>query len=182
VPANVQLNLQMWAEQVPERANRISLANTRDRLGMRKVLLQWSPTAADERTLRHAVARMRRYWTRAGFDRVCSLEWSAASNDLAQLLTDSSIACAHPSGSTRMGSDPVESVVNPDLRCHAIPNVSVVSGATFPSPGSANPTLTIMKLALRLADSILHESEWPASISTYAAVPRPVPQSVAIPA
>jgi choline dehydrogenase-like flavoprotein len=167
---------------VPERTNRISLANTRDRLGTRKVLLEWLPTAADERTLRHAVARMRRYWTRAGFDHVCPLEWSAASNDPARPLTASAIACAHPSGSTRMGTDPAESVVNPDLRCHAVPNVSVVSGATFPSPGSANPTLTIMKLALRLADSILHESEWPASISMPEAEPRPVSQSMPIPA
>jgi choline dehydrogenase-like flavoprotein len=182
VPANVQFNLQMWAEQVPERANRIRLANTRDRFGMRKVLLEWSPTAADERTFRHAVARMRRYWTRSGFDQVCPLEWSAASSDPAQSLTASAIACAHPSGSTRMGTDPAESVVNPDLRCHAVPNVSVVSGATFPSPGSANPTLTIMKLALRLADSILHKAEWSASSATPGAEPRPVPQSVAIPA
>jgi choline dehydrogenase-like flavoprotein len=44
--------------------------------------------------------------------------------------------------------------VDPQLRVHGIPNVSIASGAVFPTSGSANPTFTIMQLALRAADAI----------------------------
>jgi choline dehydrogenase-like flavoprotein len=54
-----------------------------------------------------------------------------------------------------MGLTPSASVVGPDLRCHAIPNVAVASASVFPTSGSANPTFTIMKMALWLADSYL---------------------------
>ncbi len=75
--------------------------------------------------------------------------------DASSPIIDQAEACAHPSGSTRMGTDPAESVVGPDLRCHAIPNVAVASASVFPAAGSANPTFTIMKLALWLADAYL---------------------------
>ena len=54
-----------------------------------------------------------------------------------------------------MGADPRTSVVNPRLACHAIPNVLVASAAVFPSSGSANPTLTIMQIAFRAAESVM---------------------------
>jgi choline dehydrogenase-like flavoprotein len=54
-----------------------------------------------------------------------------------------------------MGVDPRTSVVNPRLGCHAIPNVFVASAAAFPSSGSANPTLTIMEIAFRAAESAI---------------------------
>jgi choline dehydrogenase-like flavoprotein len=53
-----------------------------------------------------------------------------------------------------MGLDPSESVVGPDLRTHNVENLSVASASTFPTAGSANPTYTIIQLALRAADAI----------------------------
>ena len=53
-----------------------------------------------------------------------------------------------------MGVDPRTSVVNPRLACHAVANVFVASAAAFPSSGSANPTLTIMQIAFRAAESV----------------------------
>jgi len=60
----------------------------------------------------------------------------------------------HSSGSTRIGIDPTESVIDPDLRTRHIENLSVASASVFPSAGSANPTYTIIQLALRTADAI----------------------------
>ena len=54
-----------------------------------------------------------------------------------------------------MGADPRTSVVNPRLACHAVPNIFVASAAVFPSSGSANPTLTIMQIACRAAESVM---------------------------
>ena len=53
-----------------------------------------------------------------------------------------------------MGLDPAESVVGPDLRTHHVQNLSVASASVFPTAGSANPTYTIIQLALRAADAI----------------------------
>jgi len=158
VPHDIGLRLLVCAEQLPHWSNRIRLSHERDRLGMQKAQLEWKPTEMDERTFRSAVSRIAAYWARAGFDYLCPLEWSPASRDTQTLITDCAEACAHPSGSTRMGTDPANSVVGPDLRCHAIPNVSVASASVFPTAGSANPTFTIMMLALSLADSLLHRA------------------------
>lgn len=54
-----------------------------------------------------------------------------------------------------MGLDPRASVVNPRLACHAVTNIFVASAAVFPSSGSANPTLAIMQIACRAAESVM---------------------------
>jgi choline dehydrogenase-like flavoprotein len=57
-------------------------------------------------------------------------------------------------GTTRMGSDPTESVVDARLRTHDVSNLSVASSATFPTGGAMNPTLTIAALALKCAEHV----------------------------
>jgi choline dehydrogenase-like flavoprotein len=76
----------------------------------------------------------------------------------------------HPAGSTRMGTNGREAVVDSDLRVLTLPNLWVASTSTFPSLGTANPTLTLMLLTLRLGDH-LHESynNWPAGYSNHGA-------------
>ena len=69
-------------------------------------------------------------------------------------MVDSAVDLAHPAGSTRMGINPRYSVVDPRLRVHRIPNLSVASASVFPCSGSANPTLTILLLAMRAADKL----------------------------
>ncbi|MBI2898544.1 MAG: GMC family oxidoreductase [Deltaproteobacteria bacterium] len=58
---------------------------------------------------------------------------------------------AHPMGSCAMASDPEHGVVDPSLQVFGVANLFVVGSAVFPHFGSANPTLTVVALALRLA-------------------------------
>ena len=60
----------------------------------------------------------------------------------------------HHLGTARMGTDSATSVVNTDCRLHETDNVYVVGGAVFPTSGQANPTLTVVALALRAADHL----------------------------
>jgi choline dehydrogenase-like flavoprotein len=53
----------------------------------------------------------------------------------------------HPSGTTRMGA-----VVDTDLKLQD--GLYVCSSSVFPTAGCANPTLTILALALRLSDHL----------------------------
>ncbi len=60
----------------------------------------------------------------------------------------------HIIGTCRMGGDATTSVVDRHLRAHDHDNLHIVGSAVFPTSGTANPTLTIAALALRLAARI----------------------------
>lgn len=53
-----------------------------------------------------------------------------------------------------MSADPREGVVDPDCKVHVVGNLFVASGSVFPTGSHANPTLTIVALAVRLADHL----------------------------
>ena len=60
----------------------------------------------------------------------------------------------HWMGATRMSESPSEGCVDPNLRYHDLENLYVLSSAVFPSASSANPTMTLAALTLRLADHL----------------------------
>ena len=60
----------------------------------------------------------------------------------------------HIMGTTRMGTSQSNSVVDGDCRVHGYDNLFVAGSSVFPTGGYANPTLTIVALALRLADTL----------------------------
>jgi choline dehydrogenase-like flavoprotein len=55
---------------------------------------------------------------------------------------------------TRMSDDPRQGVVDRDCRVHGIANLYVGGSSVFASVGYANPTYSIVQLALRLGDHI----------------------------
>lgn len=60
----------------------------------------------------------------------------------------------HIVGTTRMGRDPAQSVVDPDGVHHQVRNLVLLGGSVFPTCPPANPTLTLSALALRSADRL----------------------------
>ena len=60
----------------------------------------------------------------------------------------------HMMGTTRMGDNPNTSVTDAQCRVHGVENLYVAGSSLFPAAGAANPTLTIVALALRLADHL----------------------------
>ncbi|KKB11765.1 hypothetical protein VE25_11380 [Devosia geojensis] len=148
----VPIHLEICAEQVPDERNMITLSAQRDALGLPRARVAWRPMKADERTLRAAARRLAGYWSRHELDRRMPLDWIAPCRDPDGSIAEVAVDYAHPSGTARMGTDATSSIVDPDLVCHDIPNLSVMSAAVFPSAGSANPTFTLLALALRHAD------------------------------
>jgi len=61
---------------------------------------------------------------------------------------------AHLIGGARMGHSPEASVIDADHRIWGVPNVVITDGSVCPTQGAANPALTIMALASRLADRL----------------------------
>jgi choline dehydrogenase-like flavoprotein len=60
----------------------------------------------------------------------------------------------HNMGVARMSADPEDGVTNRWGQAHDVPNLFVSDGSVFSSSAAANPTLTIVALAIRQADHI----------------------------
>lgn len=61
---------------------------------------------------------------------------------------------AHMCGTTRFGTDPKSSVLDPWCKAHEIDNLYVVDSSFFCSSAAVNPTLTIVANALRVGDHL----------------------------
>ena len=134
------------SEQLPNLDSRVTLdTSSVDALGMPRVRLDWSFTAADFDRLESAIAALAMELGADGKGRVC---WPVARERLLSVLDPS----RHHIGTTRMDPDPTHGVVDADCRVHGMSNLYIAGSSVFPTSGIANPTLTIIALAMRLSD------------------------------
>ena len=137
-------------EQAPHSDNHVSLNSERDALGMRRLVVDWRWHAEDQAATMRAQELYAEEFRRAGLG-----EFKIArENGGPKVLLHST---AHYMGMTRMHTDPQQGVVDADCKVHGVDNLSVVSSSVFPTGGFANPTLTIVALALRTADRLKAE-------------------------
>jgi choline dehydrogenase-like flavoprotein len=136
-------------EQVPNPSSRVSLTRETDKFGMRRIQLDWELTDRDKRTIRFLSVKAAQEMARLDLARV-QLAPFIANNDL-----DIEVgAHAHQMGTTRMSSDPKFGVVNERYQVHGIENLHLIGSSVFPTGGGTNPTLTIVMLALNLAEEL----------------------------
>lgn len=138
-------SIDVRTEQRGNPASRITLGRQRDATGLRRVRLDWQPTALDDENGRRLVDLFARELGRSGAGRV---EVDPRGRPFGTVPIN--IGC-HPMGTARMSDDPSLGVVDADLRAHDVENLFVCSSAVFPTGGHANPTMTIVALAHRLA-------------------------------
>ena len=133
-------------EQAPNPESRVTLADERDALGMPRARLAWRLGDGDLRTLRRGHELLAREVGRAGLGRVF-----LPPEDPDRGWTHDIFSGNHHMGTTRMHADPRRGVVDPEGRVHGMVNLWIAGSSVFPCAGYANPTLTIVALALRLA-------------------------------
>ncbi|MEX2405704.1 MAG: GMC family oxidoreductase [Actinomycetota bacterium] len=138
-----------FTEQAPRPENRVTLSQRLDLFGNPLTRLEWSIGELDRRSLRALHAALDEDFRRRGFGRVES-PLISGEDEQWPISTDAN----HHLGTTRMGDDPSTSVVDRDCRLHGLDNLYVVGSSVFATSGYANPTLTIVALALRLADHL----------------------------
>ncbi|MDR3519107.1 MAG: GMC family oxidoreductase [Azospirillaceae bacterium] len=130
-------------ELPPNPANRIVPSTTeRDALGLPRPEIHFS--REDPYLLAGAAA------TKRDYQRVMELFGGTPFEDWRW-------AHPHSQGTTIMGSDPRDSVVDGFGRTHDHPNLFIAGPNVMTMPGAVNPTLTATALALRSADTILRE-------------------------
>ena len=131
------------AGQRPRKENRIELdPSTTDDHGNPVPEVHWRVDARTKASLRRANEIQRAVLDELGVD----VAWTVGPEETGPAY--------HHMGTTRMGTDPDESVVNPRLRTHDLRNLSVASSSVFVTSGAMNPTLTIAALALKAADHV----------------------------
>jgi choline dehydrogenase-like flavoprotein len=157
-------------EQSPDRSNRIILQGQTDPFGQRKIKVLWRWNELDLRSIRQAQQIFQKELAAAGIGTFVPLEEDVG----AQPRPFNSPH--HFVGTTRMHDNPRNGVVDAECRVHDVPNLFIAGGSTFPTGGFANPTLTIVALALRLAAHLQSELRSTPNIQA-ATIPAQTPNS-----
>ena len=127
-------------EDPPEAGNRISLhATERDAQGLPVPVVEYENHGNTNAMRNHAIKMSRRIYEFLGATNFCG--------------GDAPVG-AHNMGVARMSEKPDDGVTNRWGQAHDIPNLFVSDGSVFSSSAAANPTLTIVALAIRQADHI----------------------------
>jgi len=135
-------------EQAPNPASRVALATAKDAFGMPLAALHWQLCELDRHSLTVSLHKLARAF---------------GGGNLARLLQPSDFKDGWPSymvgswhhcGTTRMSDSAASGVVDAHCQVHGVKNLYVAGSSVFPTNGHGNPTLTIVALALRLAEHL----------------------------
>jgi len=138
-------------EQCPNPESRVTLTGEKDALGLNRIALDWRLTEFDKRSLRRSQELIGAEFGRLGVGRFKFDDWVLA-DDVS--WPEDLHGGHHHMGTCRMSDDPREGVVDRDCRVHGFDNLYVAGSAVYPTTGYVNPTLTVVALALRLADHL----------------------------
>jgi hypothetical protein len=135
-------------EQRPNWNSRVQLGPDRDMFGQRRVHVDWRLSDTDGQTAKRALELAAQEFGRLGLGR-CRINFDFGKD---AHWPSNMIASCHHSGTARMADTPTRGVVDANCRVHSVDNLYVAGSAVFPTAGYANPTLTIVALAQRLAE------------------------------
>ena len=121
-------------ELLPHPQNRVTLDQDTDPYGVPVARFDFTRTDNDKANMAYSTQVIKGILHAAGAQDVLTIQ-----------------RYAHLVGGARMGTSPESSVVNAHHQVWDVPNLYVADGSVCPTQGSANPALTIMALASRLA-------------------------------
>jgi choline dehydrogenase-like flavoprotein len=131
-------------EDLPRADNRITLsASVKDAFGLPVANIHVDEHANDRAMRKHAQSQMSKLYDSIGAKRVVQGPVPPATHNLC---------------TARMSANLRDGVTNANGQCHDIKNLFISDGSALTTAGAANPTLTIVALALRQADFIEHEA------------------------
>lgn len=156
-PRNNSYSLDIHAEQVPNPESRVTLGSALDAFGQPQARVDWRHRPLDLESVRVALHALKDELARWGGG---ILEFDEA--EIPDAMLSEGAYGGHHIGTARMGRSPEEGVVDADGKVFGTENLYVAGSATFPTSSQANPTLTILACALRLAAHLQSRREHPA--------------------
>lgn len=143
--------IRLWTvvEQDQTPKSYIKIFDEKDRLGLNKININWQMTNNLKKTLKFTLHKLQNYFSQKKYGQVIFDRNLYLSSKLQGLHGG-----AHHFGTTRMSTNKNFRFVDKNLKILDINNTYVLSTSVFPTNGSANSTITLAALAIRLADYI----------------------------
>jgi choline dehydrogenase-like flavoprotein len=123
------------------------LSNSLDQLSVPAVEVKWNVGELEHRTVMCLVETLGAYFLKFGLGTIHINNYLDSIDYFAKVSAD----FYHHAGTTRMSDTPSSGVVDKDCRVHGIENLYVNGSSVMPTSGAANPTFTIIALAIRLS-------------------------------
>jgi choline dehydrogenase-like flavoprotein len=169
-----QARIGCFVEQLPNPDMRVTLSGRLDVLGIPMPRMTYGIDIYGRRALSANVAAMVKLFRGMIAKPVVEYNYMEFLDDLGTVLPDTErnaglegtpnifvregwFGAGHIMGTHRMGDDPATSVVDADQRAHGHSNLYLLGSGSWPSYGTANPSLTIAAIALRTAETISKE-------------------------
>lgn len=141
-------DLYITTEQLPNPNSRVKLSQARrDRFGYPIASIDWQLSSDD-------FGNLQRYVDMLFASGLRSDKYKLAREDNLEIWDRTVASTAHHLGTSKMGSSPARAVVDRNLQVFGHDNLFICDGSVFPTAGSANPSLTITALAIRLAEHL----------------------------
>ena len=137
------------AEQAPNPESRITLSDSRDEFGLNRLKVDWRCTQQDIDSVIRSAVLIERALRQSGVGK-CHFN----PEKLGQHIAEHTGVGSHHIGTTRMAASPSTGVVDANCKVHGVDNLWIASSSVFPTASFANPTLTIVALAIRLASHL----------------------------
>ena len=148
-----QLALYTQSEQSPNRDSRMTLdEDRRDALGVPRIKLDWRLSRIDKESIVKSQEIIGTQLEKAGLGQL--IPEPAFRNDSASDWGPGLRGGHHHLGTARMATDPTMGVVDPDGKAHTVADLFIADSSVFPIAGYANPLLTTVAWALRVADKV----------------------------
>ncbi|WP_338412930.1 GMC oxidoreductase [uncultured Sphaerotilus sp.] len=152
-PDKARIELHMVIEQASVPYNCVGLSEkATDIFGQPIAKIDWKVRHEDVTTMTSAINMFEKSWRASPYAQLGKLRLRSI-NDVANNMTMGG-GIYHPGGSTKMASSPDGGPVNRDLRVFGISNLAVCATSVLPTGGGANPTMTLLHLAMRYINSI----------------------------
>lgn len=142
--------LEFNAEQMPNWDSRVTLGSETDSLGMPRLVVRWRYHNAELDAICRAYRVLASAVAQSGLGQV-ELEPDLFDSVQRALVPQG----GHHIGTVRMGDDASSGVVDPNGKVWGCHGLFVAGTAVLPTSGFANPTLTAVALAFRLAEHLV---------------------------
>ena len=155
--ARMQLYVMARAEQAPNPDSRVILSESTDALGCRRADLDWQMSELDKHSVRELALSLGREFNRLGLGKVSTMDWVEDSSNawpVDPTVGNHPIGGYQHMGTTRMSASARHGVVDANCTVHGLSNLHIAGSSVFTTGGWANPTLTLLALAHRLARHI----------------------------
>jgi len=141
------------ASHRPNRKSRVLLDDEKDIHGIPRIILDWQIQEEDFSQLLNSIRTFGSYLGATLQGRMKYIKMT--SPEIGTMLS----AGMHHMGTTRMAKSAEVGVVDSNCRVFDTTDLYVAGSSVFPTSGYANPTLTIVALAIRLAEHLTRESK-----------------------